>query len=579
MAGGNHPKKVSSNKPSSSSSHRKSRWESGNNPPADQKSSAAGDPKPSPKPSSNPNDNKPTPSPAHPKPPLDPAPHSAPGPAQNHHPGAPFPFPDPSQLGPPPPPAYGFHMLDRRTIVLADGSVRSYFALPPDYQDFAPPVRPMDPAAERFLRMGQGGHGPELGMGLGFDKRFLPGGGPVSPDGFRGGEREDPYGRGRHQDYWNSLGLDPRGPAEGSLKRKYGEEDERDRREDRDGRDEFARQRQQLLQYGNASSNPNAYSLGASDRGEFFAGTSSPFGRGDESRSSKYLRMGMGYENFPPRQGGGIGGNNVSLKHNDVDQNALKKAFLRFVKLVNENVTQRNSYLEDGKQGHLQCVACGRSKDFPDMHSLIMHTYHSDNADLLVDHLGLHKALCVLMGWNYSKPPDNSKAYQFLSAEEAAINQDDLIMWPPVVIIHNTITGKGRDGRMEGLGNKAMDIKLRDLGFGGGKSKSLYGKEGHLGITLVKFASDQSGLKEAGRLAEYFEKENHGRRSWARLQSLTYGKDDENNPHLVKMDEQTREKKRIHYGYLGTASDLDKLDFETRKKVVIESQREYKLSK
>ena len=105
------------------------------------------------------------------------------------------------------------------------------------------------------------------------------------------------------------------------------------------------------------------------------------------------------------------------------------------------------------------------SKDFPDMHALVMHTYNSnsDNANLLVDHLGLHKALCVLLGWNYSMPPDNSKTYQFLSADEAAANQDDLIMWPPTVIIHNTVSGKGKDGRMEGLGNKAMDNKLRGI--------------------------------------------------------------------------------------------------------------------
>jgi hypothetical protein len=103
------------------------------------------------------------------------------------------------------------------------------------------------------------------------------------------------------------------------------------------------------------------------------------------------------------------------------------------------------------------------SKDFPDMHALIMHTYSSDNADVRVDHLGLHKALCVLMGWNHSKPPDNSKAYQFLPADAAGANQDDLIMWPPMVIIHNTITGKGKDGRIEGLGNRAMDSKVRGI--------------------------------------------------------------------------------------------------------------------
>lgn len=92
-----------------------------------------------------------------------------------------------------------------------------------------------------------------------------------------------------------------------------------------------------------------------------------------------------------------------------------------------------------------------------------MHAYNSENADLRVDHLGLHKALCALMSWNYAKPPDNSKAYQSLPAEEAAANLEDLIMWPPMVIIHNTITGKSKEGRMEGLGNKAMDNYVRGI--------------------------------------------------------------------------------------------------------------------
>lgn len=109
----------------------------------------------------------------------------------------------------------------------------------------------------------------------------------------------------------------------------------------------------------------------------------------------------------------------------------------------------------------------------------------------------------------------------------------------------------------------------------GGKSKSLYGRDGHLGITLIKFASDHSGLKEAMKLAEYFLKENRGRKSWARLQPLILGKDDENNPNLVRVDGRNGEKRRIFYGYLGTAADLDKLDFDTRKKVAVESLKEY----
>ncbi|RDY13861.1 Protein SUPPRESSOR OF protein SILENCING 3-like protein, partial [Mucuna pruriens] len=464
MAGGNHPKSsLHKPPPSATASHRKSRWESNT-------SSAKSPPDPKPKPKPNPSTNT----------------NPNPNPSPKHPPLLPFPFPDPTPLGPPPPPAYGFHMLERRTIVLADGSVRSYFALPPDYQDFTPHLPPRFP--------------------------------PLSP------------GRFRLPDYQ---------PA---VKRKYGDDD--------GARDDLARQREQLLR--------NANGLSRVPGGEFSAGPSGA----PELRPSKISRL-----------------DGANSRHSQVDQDALKKAFLQFAKIINENALQKRSYLEDGKQGRLHCLACGTgrsAKDFPDMHALIMHTYNSDSADLRVDHLGLHKALCVLMGWNYSKPPDNSKAYQFLSADEAAANQDDLIMWPPLVIIHNTNTGKNRDGRMEGLGNKTMDNKIRELGFMGGKSKSLYGRDGHLGVTLVKFAGDQSGFKEAIRFAEHFEKENHGRKDWARVQSQTLGKDDENNANLVKVDEKKGEKRRVLYGYLGTAFDLDKVDFDTRKKAVIESRRECK---
>ncbi|KAF8401715.1 hypothetical protein HHK36_012661 [Tetracentron sinense] len=710
MAGGNP--KGSSHKPSPSSSHRKTRWESDSNPPSAHDSAAPGDSKPT-KPSSSSKDApSPGPNPGPSKlmldgvPPSGPSPFPPPGAGAGA--GARFPFPDPADMGPPPPSAYGFHMLERRTIVLADGSVRSYFALPPDYQDFPAQGRPMGDS-ERFLPFGSGSHGPEPGGpgGLGFNRRFPPGG-PMSPEGFRH-DRDERFGRGGQFDYWNSLGLDGRNPMpqEGSLKRKYGDEDERDVR---DGRDEFARQRQQLLHYGNPSSNPNGFPLGSGDRADYLAGTSSPFrrdqmesGRGiDDLRSSKHMKVGGDYGNLPSKRA--LPGDFVIPKLPDVDPHALKKAFLRFVKLLNENESQKKNYLEDGKHGPLQCLVCdrsmslphdsfaeqnfvgvrpavvaaddeplvsieaspsqgptigwsrvigllpcvilenppeycmmqlckgfffceetplgrltqpsferakfvdlilkdangvhitifeggmstgeskdqnifmfngpGESKDFPDVHGLIMHAYNIQNSDLHVDHLGLHKALCVLMGWNYAKPPDNSKTYQSLSADEAAANKDDLIMWPPVVIIHNTNTGRGKGGRMEGMGNKVMDTKLRDLGFGGGKSRAMYGKDGHMGTTSVKFAGDQSGLREAMRLAEFFKKDNHGREGWARAQFLQSDKDDENNPNLVKVDERTGKKNRILYGYLGTASDMDRVDFESRNRAAIESRKE-----
>ncbi|KAL6532340.1 hypothetical protein OROGR_014310 [Orobanche gracilis] len=477
--------------------------------------------------------------------------HKPPAPKPKPRPGDPSPRPEnpnaisgPRPIFPlndlPPTPSYGFHMLDRRTTVLADGSVRSYFALPPDYESFThmslPGLHP------EFLVRGE----------LGLERPPLP----MSP-GFL-----CPDVRTQKPEFWNP------GP-ESSLKRKFGEDE-------RFGRfDGFERQRQQLLQYGNATGpGPSAgYNLGS----------------GEEMRASKSMRF--------------LEGSSSRLKHGEVDQHALKKAFLHFVKLVFETANHRKSYLADGKQGPVPCLACDRNlnsarfkffeeiqtvlnltwkkyrspKGFPDTHSLIMHAYTSDKADTVVDHLAFHKALCVLMGWNYSTPPDNLKAYQNLSADRAEANRDDLIMWPPSVLIHNTIKEKGRDGRMEGIGNKAMDSILRDLGFSSGKSMSLYSREGHLGIHIVKFSGDESGLKEAMRLSHYFEREKRGRTMWARVHPGN--DDDENNPNLVKLDPKTGEKKRVLYGHLAAVADLDKVTFEIKKRVSIVSASELKQSK
>lgn len=59
---------------------------------------------------------------------------------------------------------------------------------------------------------------------------------------------------------------------------------------------------------------------------------------------------------------------------------------------------------------------------------------------------------------------------------------------------------------------------------------------------------------------------------------MASNKNEENNPNLVRVDKRTGEKERIFYGYVGTVFDLDKVDPETRKKVLIESVREYKPS-
>ncbi|GER44673.1 protein SUPPRESSOR OF GENE SILENCING 3 [Striga asiatica] len=97
---------------------------------------------------------------------------------------------------------------------------------------------------------------------------------------------------------------------------------------------------------------------------------------------------------------------------------------------------------------------------------------------------------------------------------------------------------------------------------------SLYSREGHMGMHTVKFSADESGLKEALRLSDYFEREKRGLKEWARAQPSgpINAKDDENNPNLVKLDPKTGEKKRVFYGHLATVADLDKVTYEIKKK-------------
>ncbi|TYH55709.1 hypothetical protein ES332_D09G253500v1 [Gossypium tomentosum] len=84
------------------------------------------------------------------------------------------------------------------------------------------------------------------------------------------------------------------------------------------------------------------------------------------------------------------------------------------------------------------------------------------------------------------------------------------------------------------------------------------GREGHLGIIVVKSAGDQSGLKDAI--------------SWSHIQPLTLGKEGYMIS-LMKMNERTGEKKKDLLWNLGTVADPNKVDFDMRKRAVIENQR------
>ena len=111
---------------------------------------------------------------------------------------------------------------------------------------------------------------------------------------------------------------------------------------------------EELVKHVNSSSNYNNSNSNGKNYNLWGAGTSNV---GGEIRAGKQMRISSG-------DGVGFVSSNNIRNVGEVNQSALKKAFLHFVKVINENEADRKKYLEDRKQGRLQCVACGRFVTF-----------------------------------------------------------------------------------------------------------------------------------------------------------------------------------------------------------------------
>lgn len=104
------------------------------------------------------------------------------------------------------------------------------------------------------------------------------------------------------------------------------------------------------------------------------------------------------------------------------------------------------------------------SQEFLDAHNLVCHLYHPGKFGLKTEHLGLHKALCLLMDWNWAVAPDNSKVYQAQAAPDAKALKEDLILWPPIVVVHNScIKKKVKNGEQEVLSTEGIQEMLKGL--------------------------------------------------------------------------------------------------------------------
>ncbi|CAN1252393.1 hypothetical protein LINPERPRIM_LOCUS8002 [Linum perenne] len=250
----------------------------------------------------------------------------------------------------------------------------------------------------------------------------------------------------------------------------------------------------------------------------------------------------------------------------------VNSAFLKLTKSLNENSAKRRKYTEQGGAGVLRCSVCGsNSKDFTDTLSLAQHACTPAKAGCRAEHLGFHKALCLLMGWKWDigdvvKGP---WVRQKLSDDEASSLNEDLILWPPVVIVHNSSISNENHSQRIVVSIEDLRSILKGKGFSSSITNICRGKAANQSVMVVTFAATFSGLQEAEKLHKLYSENKHGR---PEFQQITSTNDDKK---MVEEGEANdKEAEAVLYGFLGIACDLDKLDFEMKKRCVVKSKKE-----
>ncbi|KAJ0084700.1 hypothetical protein Patl1_30473 [Pistacia atlantica] len=109
-------------------------------------------------------------------------------------------------------------------------------------------------------------------------------------------------------------------------------------------------------------------------------------------------------------------------------------------------------------------------------------------------------------------------------------------------------------------------LLISGMGFGQGISKVCRGRAANQSTMVVNFYGTFSGLQEAEKLHELFADKKRGR---AEFEHITFqgriSSDKTRNADKVE---------NVLYSYLGIAEDLDKLDFEAKRRCFVKSKKD-----
>ncbi|CAL1367089.1 unnamed protein product [Linum trigynum] len=257
----------------------------------------------------------------------------------------------------------------------------------------------------------------------------------------------------------------------------------------------------------------------------------------------------------------------------------INTAFLKFLKSLNESSAKRRKYTEQHGDGMLRCSVCGSdSKDFVDTLSLAQHASTSSKVGSRSEHLGFHKALCLMMGWKWNVDEvlkNGPWVRQKLPNAEALSLKEDLILWPPVVVIHNGSISNENPNRRIIVSIEELRSVLRGKGFSHSIVNICRGKAANQSIMVVSFAGTFSGLQEAEKLHRLYAENGHGRSGLQGKSTSTDSREgDSKEDEDTVLGDQVGSVEAALYGYLGIACDLDKLDFDMKKRCLVKSKKE-----
>ncbi|KAG8494624.1 hypothetical protein CXB51_012010 [Gossypium anomalum] len=120
----------------------------------------------------------------------------------------------------------------------------------------------------------------------------------------------------------------------------------------------------------------------------------------------------------------------------------------------------------------------------------------------------LEGELCI-RGTSVSPPADPIVGTWKGLKEDA---RDHQVVWPPMVVIMNTMTSNSKDGKFVGMGSQ--ELLEHFSSFPALKAQHSYGPQGHRGLSVLIFESSAVGYLEAERLHQNFLDQRLGRFAW-----------------------------------------------------------------